>query len=99
MKVAFAPAAQDDLLEIAVYIAQGNPTRALSFVDELEAKCYKLGGTPGIGVARPELAEGLRVLPYRRYLIFYREHEHVLRIERILHSARDITSDEFGLDG
>ncbi len=29
MKVSFSPAAQDDLLEIATYIAQDNPARAL----------------------------------------------------------------------
>ena len=37
MKVNFSPAAQTDLLDIALYIAQDNPKRALSFVDELEA--------------------------------------------------------------
>ena len=43
MKVEFSPVAKDDLLEIALYIAQDNPVRALSFVDELEAQCLRLG--------------------------------------------------------
>jgi plasmid stabilization system protein ParE len=35
MKVFFAPAAKLDLLSIGEHIEQENPTRALSFVDEL----------------------------------------------------------------
>jgi len=54
MKVSFSPAAQADLLDIALYIAQDNPTRALSFVGELEAKCLRLGQVSGIGTVRPE---------------------------------------------
>lgn len=95
MKVTFSPAARDDLMEIAVFIAQDNPKRALTFADELEDKCIGLGQTPGIGTMRPELGEGIRMLPHRRYLIFYREARGVLRIERIVHGARDIVGDDF----
>jgi toxin ParE1/3/4 len=58
MKVSFSLAAQDDLLNIALYIAQDNPERAATFVDELEAKCNLLGKASGIGAARPELGQG-----------------------------------------
>ncbi|HYN61975.1 MAG TPA: type II toxin-antitoxin system RelE/ParE family toxin [Rubrivivax sp.] len=98
MKVNFSPAAQADLLDIALYIAQDSPTRALSFVDELEAKCLRLGQVSGIGTARPELGDGLRVLPHGNYLIFYRDHESGLRIERVMHGARDIGGDDFDAD-
>ena len=74
MKVTFSAVARDDLLDIAVYIAQHNSTRALTFADELEAKCIRLGDAPGIGTARPELGEGIRSLPHGHYLVFYREH-------------------------
>jgi len=94
MKVLFSPAAQDDLLDIALYIAQDNPARAATFVDELEAKCMLLGKASGIGTARPELGQGVRMLPHGRYLIFYREQESQLRIERILHGARDIDGED-----
>ncbi|HRF06610.1 type II toxin-antitoxin system RelE/ParE family toxin [Accumulibacter sp.] len=42
------------------------------------------------GAPRPELGDGVRVLPHRRYLIFYRSDENVVRIARVLHSARDV---------
>jgi toxin ParE1/3/4 len=44
---------------------------------------------------RPELGDGVRVLPHGRYLIFYREVIKGLRIERIMHGARDIGGDDF----
>ena len=55
MKVDFSPVAKADLIDIAVYIAQDNPVRAFSFVDELETRCLGLGRTPHIGTARSEL--------------------------------------------
>lgn len=94
MKVQFSPAAGEDLIEIAIFIAQDNPARALTFVDELEGKCNGLGQAPGIGTKRPELGRGIRMLPHGRYLIFYREVGGALRIERNIHSARDVTSSD-----
>lgn len=96
MKVTFSPAARDDLLEIALYIAEDNPNRALSFVGELEDKCAVLGNAPGIGTARPDLGEGIRMLPHGRYLIFYRQAQRTVRIERVMHGARDIGADDLG---
>lgn len=78
-----------------MFIVQDNPARALTFVDELEAKCNALGVSSGIGTLRPELGEGVRMLPHGRYLIFYREVKKGLRIERIMHGARDIGGDDF----
>lgn len=77
-------------MEIALYIAQDKPTRALTFIDELENRCAALGNAPGIGTARPELGEGIYMLPHGRYLIFYRQTQRSVRIERVMHSARDI---------
>lgn len=90
MKVIFSPAARDDLMEIAEYIAQDNPLRAMSFIDELDSRCDALGNAPGIGTQRPELGQGICGFPHGRYMIFYRAANSVLRIERIMHGARDI---------
>ena len=48
------------------------------------------GGFPGTGVVRHDVAVDLRMLPHGSYLIFYREQEDHVRIERILHRARDV---------
>ena len=99
MKVTFSAVAQDDLLDIALYISQDNPARALTFVDELETKCNALGDSPGIGTVRPELGDGIRVLPHGHYLIFYREQRRAIRIERVMHGSRDIGDDDFDTSG
>lgn len=89
MKLFFSPAASEDLMDIAVHIAQDNPSAALNFIDKLESSCDRLAAAPGIGTARPELGVGVRMWPYGNYLIFYRADKEV-RIERVLHGARDI---------
>lgn len=84
-----------DPMDVAIFIAQDNPKRALTFVGELEGKCDALGRAPGIGTSLPELGEGIRILPHGRCLVFYREANQGLRIERILHGSRDIGYDAF----
>jgi len=87
-RLEFAALARKDLLEIARYIARDNPQRARSFVTELRQQCALLAEQPGLGVPKPELADGLRVQPYGRYLIFFSANECGILIERVLHSAQ-----------
>lgn len=94
MTATFSPAASDDLMEIALFIAEDNPKRALSFIEELEDTCHLLSASPGIGTARPDLGEGLRSMPHGRYLIFCRRRDAETRIERILRGSRDVVRSE-----
>ncbi len=98
MRVNLSPQANADLEEIGDYIARDNPARALTFIGELKLKCLGLAKTARIGAPRPELGEHVRMLTHGRYLIFYREHEATVRIERIMHSARDINRDDLTFD-
>ena len=82
-------------MDIVTFIAQDNPARALTFADELEQKCDALGRRPGIGTPKSELGDGICMLPHGRYLIFYRGAGKSLRIERVMHSARDIGGGDF----
>jgi plasmid stabilization system protein ParE len=95
MRVAFSPKAEDDLEEIGDYIARDNPGRALTFLDELRATCLAIAENPQAYPAQRELARPIRRAVYRRYLIFYSIQSSELRIERILHGARDVTVEEF----
>lgn len=90
MKVLFSPAAEQDLLAIGLFIAQDNPVRALSFMEELEARCLALRDYPKLGKARDEVRPGLRSLFWESYVVFYTLSEATLRIERILHGSRDL---------
>ncbi|MDQ4422133.1 type II toxin-antitoxin system RelE/ParE family toxin [Sphingobium sp. DEHP117] len=90
MRLEFSPAADADLVEIASFIARDNIPRASTFVDELQASCAMLIDYPHTGVSRSDIRPGLRSKPYGSYVIFYNVLERVIRIERILHGARDI---------
>jgi toxin ParE1/3/4 len=95
MRVVLSPQTEIDLEEVGDYIALDNPRRAVTFIAELQTKCEKIGTAHGIGTARPELGNGIRMLPHGKYLIFYREQHSIIRIERVLHGSRDIGSDDF----
>jgi toxin ParE1/3/4 len=94
MTAIFSPAASDDLMKIALFIAEDNPQRALSFIEELEDTCHLLSRSPGIGTVRTDLGKGVRSMPHGRYLIFYRRRDDETRIERIFHGSRDIRRSE-----
>jgi len=44
-----------------------------------------------MGVRREELGEGLRAMPFERYMIYYTQLDETVRIERVLHGSRDPT--------
>lgn len=88
--VEIAPAARADLQGITLYIADDNPTRAESFVAELLARVAAIGERPQSFSRRDAISPGLRSASYGRYLIFFRDLPHAVRIVRVLHSARDL---------
>ena len=59
------------------------------FVREIVAKVEPLCQFPEMGAAREQLAEGLRAVPYRDYVIYYFAEPDALVIARVLHGARD----------
>jgi toxin ParE1/3/4 len=90
MRCRYSARAVEDLDGIIEYIARDNPTRALSFADELRQRCEQIADAPAAAPLRPDIAEGIRLVPFGRYLILYSiPGDHVL-IERIMHGARDI---------
>ncbi len=90
MRLAFSPLALSDLESIGDYIAEDSPRAARLFVGELPDRCGRLLNAPLGGVQRPELGDGLRSVPFGRYVIFYDVIDQVLTVQRVLHSARDI---------
>ncbi|WP_159566200.1 type II toxin-antitoxin system RelE/ParE family toxin [Budvicia diplopodorum] len=95
MALTLSPLAALDLEEIGDYIADDSPIRAVRFIAELYQQCLQISETPALYRQRPELGKGVRCCPYGRYLILFSEDTDNIRIQRILHSARDITSLSF----
>jgi len=90
MEVVFSSRARADLREIAAYIADDNPSRAESFVNDLEQTCIDLANMPRAFPLVPRYRNrGYRRRSYRGYLIFYVVLGEFIEIVRILHGARD----------
>jgi toxin ParE1/3/4 len=88
--VIFSPDAKADLEEIADYIAEDNPVRAISFVEELRKKALNIRFAPRAYPRRDDLPGSLRIAVHGAYNIFFRESESRVEIARIVHSARNI---------
>ena len=97
MNYFFSRHAESDLEEIADYIAQDNPRRALSFIGEIRERCQNIIIFPEAAPFRKEFGIGIRVIPFGRYLIFYTVHRDTVRIERILSASRSLSNDYFAL--
>ena len=82
--------AEEDLIEIWMYIAADNPAAADRLLDRIEAKCQMLADNPGLGQARPDIAPELRYFPVGRYLILYREIRQGIEVVRVVHGARHL---------
>jgi len=91
--VHLAPLAEAELEAIADYIARDDPARALTFVQELRARCLSLADLPLAWPLVPRYeARGIRHRVHGNYQIFYRVvGDPVERIDvlHILHSARN----------
>lgn len=64
--------AEEDLIEIWTYIARDSPRAADRLLDRHDRKSVLLAQSPYIGMARNDIAEGVRHFPVGNYLILYR---------------------------
>ncbi|MCZ4292176.1 type II toxin-antitoxin system RelE/ParE family toxin [Hoeflea alexandrii] len=97
MILEFASEAENDLEQIADYIAKDNPRRALSFVRELRSKCEDLVNRPnGFALVPRYEHHGIRRRVHGNYLIFYRVENAKVVIVHVLHGATDYGALLFG---
>lgn len=90
MKVRITAQAERDLEGIGDYIAQDNPSRALSFIEELRDKCLSLADTPLAFPLVPRYEQlGVRRRLHGHYLIFYRVEKQQVVVLHVLHGAMD----------
>ena len=88
-----AGSAGRDLNDIWLHIAMDDPDAASHQVESFYDGFRMLGRFPEAGRLRPELAAGIRSLRIGSYVVLYRlggEGEACVRIERVVHSARDL---------
>jgi toxin ParE1/3/4 len=100
VRVVFSRNAEDDLEEIADWIARDNPDRARSFVLELIKACRAIGRRPrSYPLVDRSRDPSLRRLVYGNYLVFYDVGPVAVEILHVLHGARDYESLVFPNDG
>ena len=88
--VTFSPKSRQDLLDIGDYIAKDGRANARRFVGKLMEQCKRIGNAPLGYAGREDLAPGLRMAALGRYVVFFRVVDSTVRIERVLHSARNL---------
>jgi addiction module RelE/StbE family toxin len=89
MSIKWTKTALASVDEIAGFIAKDNPTRATSFVFELQVAVTKLQAHPGMG--RPGRVPGTRELVlHKNYIAIYRVHSDDVEILRLHHVARNL---------
>lgn len=89
----FTLAAEQDLGEIAEYIARDSSAAAAKLLDKLEARCRALAQMPESGVPRDEIAPGVRSAAVGKYVIFYCYADEGTEILRVLHGSRDVQAN------
>lgn len=90
MKVRFTTEAKADLQQIGDYIAKDNPSRALSFINELEQKCLTIAvSTKAFPLVPRYEKHGIRRRVHGNYLIFYRVEAEQVVIVPVLHGSMD----------
>jgi len=82
--------AEEDLIEIWIYIAQDNPGAAERVLDDIEQRSHALADNPLMGRLRPDIAPELRYFAVGSYLILYRTVQNGIQIVRVIHGARDL---------
>ena len=80
--------AEEDLIDLWLYIAQDNPSAADRLLDEIEDKCSLLAANPQLGAARPDVAADCRYFPVGRYLILYRLIPEGIEVIRVVQGSR-----------
>jgi toxin ParE1/3/4 len=81
---------EGDLDAIAGSIAQDNPRRALSVIQEIRAQILDLGRSPLRFRLRTELEEEARIAWVGRYGILFRIHDDAVRVERVVYGTHDV---------
>jgi plasmid stabilization system protein ParE len=81
---------ESNLDDIAEYIAQDNPRRAVTFIREIRAKFQEICNNPLLYQLRPDIGEEARLTTVGNYAILFRVIGDSLRIERVIYGGRNL---------
>ena len=90
MRLELSAFVETDLDEIAAFIAEDNPGRAVTFIQDIRAKFRVIQRTPLFYQLRPDIGEDARMASVGHYAILFRVMQAVVRIERVVYGGRDL---------
>lgn len=88
MRVEYSLDVEEDLDEIASYIAVDNPRRAVTFIREIREEIGRIGQGPMLYQLRPDVGEDTRVAVVGRYVILFWTDGDVVYVERVVQGNR-----------
>lgn len=92
-RVTRTAAAEQDLIDIWLYVSEHNPRAADKLLDSLDRRMQLLIDFPFSGPVREDIAPGIRQLVEADYVLLYRVIGDEAEIIRVLHARRNITSE------
>ena len=90
MRYTLAPAVKRDLDEIAAWIAEDNPARAVQVVRRLRAEFRKIARQPMLYRLRTEIDEDARLASTGHHVILFRIQDGAVHFERVVYGGRDL---------
>ena len=93
--IIITPAAEDDLVNIWLYIARDKPDAADRVYQAAESTFHALAATPRMGTlyqSKRAQLKNVRFFPvskFQSYVIYYRERSEGIEIVRVLHAHMD----------
>ena len=82
------PKAEEDLLDIWLYIGRENVAAADRLIQSIVRKCDLLIDHPELGPPRPDIGDGVRMVTVGNYLVLYKFTANRIEIVRVVHGAR-----------
>ena len=79
-----------DLEELADWIAQDNPSRAVSFIRKIREEFHIIEKRPLLYQLRPDIGEDARLAVVGRYAVLFRIAGEGVRVERVVFGGRDL---------
>jgi plasmid stabilization system protein ParE len=90
MQLEFSRFIEDDLDEVADFIAEDNPLRAVTFIKEIRSKFNEIQRNPLAYQLRPDIGDEARMATLGNYAILFRVIGEVVRIERVAYGSHDL---------
>jgi toxin ParE1/3/4 len=91
-----SPRAADDLDEILSFtIERWGYGQATEYFGGLEALFDLLSSRPMMGRMAPSIRPDMRRMEYKSHIIFYRQRDAGICVERVLHKSRALKKSEF----